>query len=49
MELRFDHIIHYVDNLKNFKYPGEILKLILVVNITNLEHSIVYHILMKIT
>lgn len=27
MELRFDHIIHYVDNLKNFKYPGEILKL----------------------
>ena len=27
MELRFDHIIHYVDNLKNFKYPGEILKI----------------------
>lgn len=27
MELRYDHIIHYVDNLKNFKYPGEILKI----------------------
>lgn len=27
MELRFDHMIHYVDNLKNFKYPGDILKI----------------------
>lgn len=27
MELRFDHIIHYVDQLNNFKYPGNILKL----------------------
>ncbi|WEN70006.1 VOC family protein [Staphylococcus sp. NRL 16/872] len=27
MELRFDHIIHYVDQLNNFKYPGNILQL----------------------
>ena len=28
MKLKFDHMIHYVDQLKGFKYPGELLKFI---------------------
>ena len=27
MKLKFDHMIHYVDQLKGFKYPGELLKI----------------------
>ena len=27
MDLKFDHIIHYIDQLEQFKFPGEVVKL----------------------
>ena len=27
MELKFDHIIHYIDQLERFQFPGKLLKL----------------------
>lgn len=27
MELKFDHIIHYIDQLNQFEFPGKLLKL----------------------
>ena len=41
MKLKFDHMIHYVDQLKGFKYPGELLKFILEASIINMALSIV--------
>ena len=27
MELKFDHIIHYINQLNQFEFPGKLLKL----------------------
>lgn len=40
MDLKFDHIIHYIDQLEQFKFPGEVVKLNSGGNIINLEHLI---------